>query len=139
GSLIVEADGGVGSGNVVVESGSLILKDGETHNYLHDDSRLILQGTLSGLVLDFDGVDAVSAVSLDGGETWLEEGVYDAFKLNLIGSGVYHGNGSLHITSTPGPIAVPPSEDMIWDLTTLREHPVTMEVVSSKIVAGRLR
>jgi autotransporter-associated beta strand protein len=139
GNLSIHADGGLGSGNVQVGSAALALGGGTANDYIHDDAQLTLQGALSALSLGFSGTDTVSAVSLDGGESWLATGVYDAAALTVMGTGFYSGTGRLNVTSTPGPVAVPQGGAGIWDMTALRTNPVNVTVVSSNVVDGYIR
>jgi len=136
GDLSIYADGGLGSGNVQVGSASLYLTDGTRNDYIYDSAQLILQGSMSALSLGFAGTDTVSAVSLDGGASWLATGVYDAAALTVMGAGFYSGNGRLNVTSTPGPVAVPQNGAGIWDMTAMRTNPVSMTVVSSNVADG---
>ncbi|MFA6174538.1 MAG: prolyl oligopeptidase family serine peptidase [Kiritimatiellales bacterium] len=136
GNLSIHADGGTGSGNVLIGSAALSLSGGTRNDYIHDAAQLILQGSMSALSLGFDGTDTVSAVSLDGGASWLAAGVYDAPALTVMGAGFYSGTGRLNVTSTPGPVAVPRVGAGIWDMTALRTNPVSMAVVSSNAADG---
>lgn len=131
GNLSVNADGGLGAGNIQIESGSLFLGGGEMNNYINDNARLILSGEMSGLYLGFEGTDTVAAVSLDGGTSWLSPGVYSASALSDFGSGFYYGSGYLSVTSAPGPVAVLANDSNLWDMTSLRTNPVTATVLSS--------
>ena len=131
GNLSVHDDGGLGRGNVQVESAALALSGGARNDYIDDEAQLILRGAMSGLYLGFDGTDTVSAVSLDGGASWLSAGVYDSFALGTMGAGFYYGTGHLNVTSTPEPVAVPLNNEGIWDMTSLRTNPVVMQTVSS--------
>jgi autotransporter-associated beta strand protein len=131
GTLEVNADGGAGTGDIWVGNATLSLSGGVANDYLNDSAQLVLQGASSALYLGFTGTDTVSAVSLDGGASWLATGVYDAAALNVIGAGFYSGAGHLNVTTTPGPVTVPPADTGIWDMTSLRTNPVVMQTVSS--------
>ncbi|MCF7816676.1 MAG: cellulase family glycosylhydrolase [Kiritimatiellales bacterium] len=136
GTLAVQADGGLGTGDVHVESASLSLGGGATDDYIDDNAMLVLQDGQSGLYLGYAGTDTVYAVSLDGGTSWLAAGVYDAVALDVMGTGFYYGTGYLNVIATPGPVAVPPPESGIWDMTAMRTNPVGMTVVSSSVSDG---
>jgi autotransporter-associated beta strand protein len=139
GALVAQADGALGSGDVTVETAILTCSGGVTNDYLGDSAQLILNGSGAALTLDFEGTDTVSAVSLDGGATWLAAGLYDAAALDLMGTGIYSGDGTLEVTSTPGVTAVPVADSDLWDLSSLRTNPVVMATVSSNVLDGIIR
>ena len=138
GTLAVKADGGAGTGDIRVGTAALSLSGGAVNDYLNDGAKLILQGT-SALYLGFAGTDMVSAVSLDGGSSWLAIGVYDAAALDVMGIGFYSGTGHLNVTNTPGPVAVPSNDAGIWDMTSLRTNPVVLQPVSSLTANGYIQ
>lgn len=139
GSLAVRADGALGTGDVTVETAILTCSGGVTNDYLGDSAQLILEGAGAALTLDFEGTDTVSAVSLDGGDSWLEAGTYGAADLGIMGAGLYSGSGALAVTSTPGVPAVPVADTEFWDMSALRTNPVVVETVSSNLVDGCIR
>jgi autotransporter-associated beta strand protein len=98
GILQARADHALGAGNVIVANGAaLMLTGGLANDYINNKAKLIL-GSSSTLTLDFTGTaDTVLGISLDGGATWLPDGVYDAATLTGLGSGVYSGNGSFNV------------------------------------------
>jgi autotransporter-associated beta strand protein len=101
GTLIGNADGALGTGNVtVLNNATLVLQNGATHNYISSNSKLIL-GTNSVLNLNFTGAGTVGEVSLDGGATWLAGGTtYTAAQLTAAGgTGIYTGSGSFTVVS----------------------------------------
>ena len=136
GTLAVTSDGALGSGDIIVETAALLLSGGTAHDYINDDAALIFHGSSSGLYLGFEGTDTVSAVSLDGGNSWLAAGVYDAATLETFGAGFYSGDGHLHVLTAPGPEAVPLKHTGIWDMSQLRTNAVSMQVISTNIQDG---
>ncbi|MCF7863666.1 MAG: autotransporter-associated beta strand repeat-containing protein [Kiritimatiellales bacterium] len=87
GTLTAAADGALGSGGVTVADGAtLVLTNGVSNDYVADTAMLVLGGS-STLTLGFAGTDTVGALSLDGGATWLANGIYSAAALGALGSG----------------------------------------------------
>jgi len=66
GTLDVQRDGGLGSGNVAVANGAtLILRSGTTHQYIGSSAQLLLTGT--GTVTNgFTGTNIIGSLSFDG-------------------------------------------------------------------------
>jgi fibronectin-binding autotransporter adhesin len=106
GTLQAGTDYALGSGNVTVENGAvLMLTGGSANTYLADAANLIL-GSNAALDLNFTGTaDVVGGISLDGGATWLSGGIYNAAALRGRGTGAYTGAGSLRIPG--GTVIVP--------------------------------
>ncbi|MCF7817988.1 MAG: autotransporter-associated beta strand repeat-containing protein [Kiritimatiellales bacterium] len=103
GTLVGNADGAFGSGNVTLATSTniivtLVLTNGLLNNYIADTATLIMD-TNAILNLDFIGTpDTVAAISLDGGTNFLADGIYDAAALATAGgNGIYTGTGSLKI------------------------------------------
>lgn len=88
GAVIGNASGALGSGNIMVDSGTLQLKYADAVDAL-DAIDLIVSSAGSTLSLDFStGQLSVNRLSLDGGSTWLASGVYDASAgSNISGTG----------------------------------------------------
>ncbi len=107
--LLVQRDGALGTGNLTVQSGSLVtFSGGVTHNYVADSASLIFaSGLAAGSVgLSFAGTDIVGALSFDNGVTWAANGTWGA-----VGSGamfedsLFTGSGLLQIGAIPEPAA----------------------------------
>lgn len=96
GALVGNVDGALGTGNVTVTDGVLILTNGVLDDYIDDAAALVLDAD-SALSLDFPGTDTVGGISLDGGATTLLGGTYTAAQLSELGSGTYSGTGSLQV------------------------------------------
>ena len=95
-------DGAFGVGDVTVNGGQLTLQGGVANNYIGNAADLILvTGLAPGAVnLNFNGTDGVGGVSLDGGATFLANGLYTVSQLNaLYGSNVFTGTGQLAINA----------------------------------------
>ncbi len=102
GTLDVQADGGLGGGSVSVANGAtLILEDGITNSYVSDTGYFILGGTATA-DLNYTGTNAVYALSLDGGVTYVTPGTWGAS-----GSAAnnqdshFTGSGVLSVASSP--------------------------------------
>ena len=95
GTLVGAADGVFGTSNVTVTGGASLVLTGGT-NFLGDRVRLTLDAS-SVLSLNFTGADTVGGVSLDGGTTWLPNGIYTATDLVNNGLAGATGGGSLDV------------------------------------------
>lgn len=99
GNLRVEADGGLGTGDVMVEAGAgLTLVGGLSNDYIDNSATLVLAGT-SMLALDYTGSDSIVGLSLDGGSTFAESGLWGAVG-NLSAdftSSLITGDGLIHV------------------------------------------
>jgi autotransporter-associated beta strand protein len=98
GTVQAAADHALGTGGIAVADGAtLTLTGGTTNDYINNGAVLIL-GVNSALSLEFSGeADTLVALSLDGGITWLPDGIYDAAALAALGNGAYSGGGSLRV------------------------------------------
>lgn len=99
GILNVEADGGLGAGNVLVAAGAtLTLNQGTTNDYIDDSARLALDST-SLLNLDYTGTDTIAGLSFDGGGTYVQLGVWGAIgnPSAEYTSSLITGDGLLHV------------------------------------------
>ncbi|MCF7818551.1 MAG: autotransporter-associated beta strand repeat-containing protein [Kiritimatiellales bacterium] len=97
GTLVANADGALGTNDVSVADGAtLVLQGGSSNNYIGDLADLVL-GSTAVLGLDFTGEDIIKRLSLDGGATWVADGIYNASTLNSLGSGTYTGTGALNV------------------------------------------
>ena len=61
-----------------------------------DQTKLVLT-TNAILNLGFTGADTVGGISLNGGATWLTNGIYNAATLNALRAGTYTGGGNLMV------------------------------------------
>lgn len=103
-NLAVQADGALGTGNLIMNGGKLTLELGAANNYIADTANFVLAaGLVDGAVtLNFTGADSVAGLSLNGGSTYLAAGLYDAAALNSIyGTSVFSGTGSLNVVPEP--------------------------------------
>ena len=103
GALIANTDGALGNSDTITVRGgtTLTLTNGVSNNYMNDSAVLVL-ATNSTLNLGFTGTDTVASLSLDGGGTWLAANTYNTAGLTAAGGkGIYTGNGSLTVLSTP--------------------------------------
>jgi len=99
GTLIGNANGCFGNGSVTVGAAGSAVIGTLTFNgaYMNDAAKLILR-TNSILNLNFTGTDTIGGVSLDGGDTWLANGTYNAASFTAAGgAGTYLGAGSLNV------------------------------------------
>ncbi len=106
GSLHVDADGALGTGNVTLTSGMITFELGATNNYIADTAKLILStGLVTNAVnLNFTGSDTIAGLSLDGGTTYLANGTYTASALDtLYGTNAFTGAGTLTVAAVPEP------------------------------------
>ncbi|MFA6174700.1 MAG: autotransporter-associated beta strand repeat-containing protein, partial [Kiritimatiellales bacterium] len=81
-----------GTTNITVAGGA-VLTLGAT-SCIGDQTKLVL-ATNAILNLGFTGADTVGGISLNGGTTWLTNGIYNAATLNALGAGTYTGSGNL--------------------------------------------
>jgi autotransporter-associated beta strand protein len=78
GTLDVQEDGGLGSGQVVVASGATLkLEQGGANDYISSGASLLLN-TSSAVNLAFSGTDTINALSFDGGVTFQAPGTWGA-------------------------------------------------------------
>ena len=97
GTLVGDADGSFGTNSVTVaNSATLTLTNGVLNNYIGNQAQLIL-GSTSTLNLGFIGTDIVGGLSLDGGTTWLPNGIYTAAQLEALPGATVAGTGSLTV------------------------------------------
>ena len=76
GTLTVQADGGLGTGNVTVNSGAaLTLSSGATNGYINSAASLLLNSTAKAN-LTFTGSNTVAGLSFDGGTTFQAGGTW---------------------------------------------------------------
>lgn len=142
GTLTGNAAGALGTGDVAVEGGTLRLQSGEA---IHPDATLVLDEE-STLDLDFAGVQTVSALSLDGGASWLADASYSAGDLEAIGAGTYMGDGSITVESVHEPFSVesriesgqliltwPEREGRIWTVWSTTSLLEPFEVVATGV------
>ena len=102
GTLDIEADGGLGLGNVMVNSNAtLVLHGGATNGYISTGADLILNGASSTVNLNFAGANAIHGLSLDGGVTYQATGTY-----NSGSSSVFTGTGSLIVGASSSSVAI---------------------------------
>lgn len=107
-SLTASTDGALGTGNVTLTGGKLTLQSGATSNYIANSANLIVSSGLTtgtaSIVLSFTGTDVVGGISLNGGSTYLSNGLYTATQLNsLYGANIFSGSGSFSIGAIPEP------------------------------------
>jgi|GEM_PF-140053 len=102
GKTVVNAGTLTGTTNFVFEktvsitvAGGASLTLGAT-SCIGDQTALILS-TNAALNLNFTGADTVGGISLDGGATWLTNGIYNAATLNVLRAGTYTGGGNLMV------------------------------------------
>ena len=100
-SAEVEKDFGLGTGDVVLQSGATLkLSGGTVHNYIGDGASLVLpSGMTAGSVnLAFGGTDRIDALSLNGGTTWVTEGTWGSLTSSATHkNAVFAGNGILQV------------------------------------------
>ncbi len=109
GNLVVRKDGGLGGGNVTVNSGgTLRLENGAGNNYIAGGASLLLSGATPSVTLNFSGApNTITALSFDGGATFKAAGTWGA-----PGSGAQHtdarfsGTGMLNVMTGPGSTTV---------------------------------
>lgn len=95
GGTLVLAGTNTYRGATKLVEGALVLAGRETIN---DLAPLVLgAGTL--FHMDFEGVETVGGLSLDGGATWLSNGTYDASALGNLGAGTCGGGGSVNVVA----------------------------------------
>ncbi len=101
GTLIVAADGALGTGNVSLTAASvkLTLQTGVLNNYIADTATLSLLST-DTLNLNFTGSDTVAALVIDG--VAQAPGVYNAANL----SGQITGTGAINVVPEPQSFAL---------------------------------
>lgn len=103
-NVAVQADGALGTGNLIMNGGKLTLELGTANNYIADTANFVLAAGLAdgAVTLNFSGADAVTGLSLNGGSTYLAAGLYDAATLNsLYGSSLFTGTGTLNVVPEP--------------------------------------
>ena len=94
GTLDVQKDGGLGSGNVTVASGATLkLGSGTLQTYIAPSANLLLQTGTPTVNLAFTGTDVINKLSFDGGTTFAAPGIWGA-----VGSGA--ANTSSRFTGT---------------------------------------
>jgi fibronectin-binding autotransporter adhesin len=94
GTLDVQKDGGLGSGNVTVASGAALkLGSGTMQTYIAPSANLLLQTGTPTVNLAFTGTDVINKLSFDGGTTFAAPGIWGA-----VGSGA--ANTSSRFTGT---------------------------------------
>ncbi len=78
-TLIVAADHATGSGDITLRNGAtLILRNGESSDYIADTAALIISPATHSISLDFRGQDRIRSLSFDGGKTFVAPGTYGA-------------------------------------------------------------
>jgi hypothetical protein len=120
--LIAEADGALGTGNVIIEAGGrLMLRSGAASNYIANGALLqISLGAAAGTVnLDFSGTDTIGSISFDGGATLAAAGTWGSPASNAEhSSGLFTGAGILNVVSGPAaanPFGVFTINRGLWD------------------------
>jgi autotransporter-associated beta strand protein len=98
GTLIGGADGAFGASSLTVDNGAaLVLTNGVSNSYFSAEATLAL-GSSASLDLGFTGAtEPIGGLSIDGGTTWLSDGIYSAAVLQSLGAGTYTGTGSLAV------------------------------------------
>lgn len=103
-NVAIQADGALGTGNLIMNGGKLTLELGTLNNYIADTANFVLASGLAdgAVTFNFTGTDAVAGLSLNGGSTYLAAGLYDATTLNsLYGSSLFTGTGTLNVVPEP--------------------------------------
>lgn len=104
GVLAGTIDGVLGTGDVTVFSGATLqLSGGTSNNYINDLADLILASGTPTVALNFTGTDTIGMLSVDGGLTWLPEGVYGSSTSTApLGNqlSVFTGTGTVTVTAT---------------------------------------
>jgi autotransporter-associated beta strand protein len=78
GTVDVRADGGMGSGSVIVADGAaLILGNGAANTYISSAANLVAGGS-AVINLNYSGSCTIQALSLDGGATYVSPGTWGA-------------------------------------------------------------
>ena len=100
--VIAAADGALGQGDVTVLGGNLTLQ-AATGNAIADSARFTVAPSLAvgAVKLNYTGTEAVGAFSLNGGVTYLADGIYTVAQLNsLYGGSVFSGSGSIQVNAS---------------------------------------
>ena len=104
-ALDVQHDGGLGTSNVfVMNNATLILESGTANSYINSMASLVLSGASPMVSLNYTGVNAIGALSFDGGSTFAATGTWGSAT-----SGAAHtdsrlvGTGLLNVTGVTGP------------------------------------
>jgi autotransporter-associated beta strand protein len=95
GTLLANSDGALGAGNITVANGAILIL--QTNTVINNQSALVL-GTNATLIIDCAGSETVGCLSLNGGLTWLTNGLYNASALRALGAGTYTASGSLSVS-----------------------------------------
>jgi autotransporter-associated beta strand protein len=94
GVLTGASSGAFGAGNITVSNGAVLVL--QNSDAIRTGANLVL-GTNAALTLAFTGSDKIGRLSLDGGTSWLSNGIYNATALDVLGAGTYTGSGSLDV------------------------------------------
>jgi len=105
GTLDVTADGALGTGNVVVNGGSLEMDGGSgTNGFINTGADLLLSGSWQ-LALLYTGTDTIRGFSTTGGASYLPAGTYggpSSGATHIISSII--GQGVLNVTAVPASV-----------------------------------
>ena len=106
GTLLVRQDGGLGAGNVTVNSSAtLALTSGLTNGYINNSASLILDNS-AVVNLAFNGTNAIAGLSFDGGVTFQAGGTWGSPGSSAVNtSSLFTGPGLLNVL-TPTAVAV---------------------------------
>ncbi|MCF7220770.1 BNR repeat-containing protein [Lysobacter sp. TLK-CK17T] len=98
GTLRAHADGMLGAGDViVVDTATLQLSHGTSHDYLADDAILVADATASE-DLAFTGTGTVGALSLNGGASFVAPGSWGALGSDAVNASArFAGTGLLRV------------------------------------------
>lgn len=108
----VAADGALGTGNLTMTGGRMTFNLGTTNDYIANTANLIIAsglttGASNSIALTFTGTDVVGGISLNGGTSFLANGLYDATALNTAyGSSIFSGTGVLSVGAIPEPSTI---------------------------------
>lgn len=103
-ALIVQSDGGLGTGNVTVNGGTLTLQSGVTNQYIATTGKLSLAASLAAgsINLNYTGTDQIAGLSFDGGSTWAASGTWGAAGSGATNiSSLFTGTGVLTVVPEP--------------------------------------
>jgi autotransporter-associated beta strand protein len=109
GTLEVQSDGGLGSGNVtVVDGATLTLELGATSSYMSGAADLLLSGSAPVINLVFTGTNTIHSLSFDGGATYAAAGTWGSPSSRAANTDRrFTGMGVLQVVSAVSPTPIP--------------------------------
>jgi autotransporter-associated beta strand protein len=109
GTLDVQSDGGLGSGNVtVVDGATLILELGVANSYIGPAADLLLSGPAPVVNLKFKGTNPIHSLSFDGGATYAAAGTWGSPTSGAANTDSrFTGTGVLQVATATSPAPIP--------------------------------